>query len=55
MPYRLADAYFECGKMLIEKGDKELAAEYLEGALDIFQKLGNMQMLEKTKMALGEL
>jgi tetratricopeptide (TPR) repeat protein len=47
MPYRLADAYTECGVMLVEKGDAALARENLEAALEIFVKLGNDKMAAK--------
>jgi Tfp pilus assembly protein PilF len=55
MPYRLADACYECGLMLIKKGDRESAGKYLERALRIFTDINSTKMMERASKAMETL
>jgi tetratricopeptide (TPR) repeat protein len=55
MPYRLANACLECGEMLAEKGDPEDAREYVEEALDIYDKIGQVEMADRARKLLASL
>ncbi len=55
MPYRLADACYECGLMLVKKGDKKSARQYLDRALKIFTEIRSAKMAERTVKAIESL